>query len=73
MKSKGSCAGAPEFVRSFIHGHGRIPDYRFHLAKAKFPGRRGEPDMEICKSDFIQALRVLIEKSDMNQNLNLNL
>lgn len=48
-------------------------DYRFHLAKAKFPGRRGEPDMEICKSDFIEALRVLIEKSDMNQNLNLNL
>ena len=48
-------------------------DYRFHLAKAKFPGRRGEPDMEICKSDFIEALRVLIENSDMNQNLNLNL
>jgi hypothetical protein len=39
-------------------------DYRFHLAKAKFPGRRGEPDMEICERDFVDALRALLVKAE---------
>jgi len=41
-------------------------DYRFHLAKAKVPGRRGEPDMEIRTEDFIGALQELFSKTDMN-------